>query len=407
MKHRGAFTVFAAAFAVVLLGGLALAQVGALNPRTSNADSGLAVTAAAPDAVTAADAATAGDSSAGFTTEDTTDSESSSDDRKADPTDDEKSEEGKEGGDDEEGSEGKGDEEEGGEGKGDEGKGDGEEGGDDDDDDPDTTPPHIEILHPEDGQVFHEKTIAFEGKTEPGAKVTAGRYEAEVNDDGVWRIRLVLSEGRNLARFTATDAAGNSADATVTVIYEPKKEEPPKVEFTAHQKYGFSTAKPPYDVFYGTATPGAKIWIESEYGGATVTASSKGHWEAKVTFPEAPVGKAIRVVVESNDGGRKVFEFVNKGSDEVKHEFTANQKYGSCGEEIPYDVFYGKADAGERIWVESKYGSGVTEADSNGHWEIKVKFPEAPVGKVFEVVVEAEHGGRKVFTFVNTGGEEH
>ena len=32
MKHRGAFTVFAAAFAVVLLGGLALAQVGALRP---------------------------------------------------------------------------------------------------------------------------------------------------------------------------------------------------------------------------------------------------------------------------------------------------------------------------------------------------------------------------------------
>ena len=33
-----------------------------------------------------------------------------------------------------------------------------------------------------------------------------------------------------------------------------------------------------------------------------------------------------------------------------------------------------------------------------------MNFPEAPVGKKFEVVVEAKYGGRKVFTFVNTGG---
>ncbi|MCP3974994.1 MAG: hypothetical protein GY720_10935 [bacterium] len=395
MKHRGAFTVFSAAFAVVLLGGLALAQVGALSPGTSSTEETPVDTVAAVAAAEASQAVAAttvaddsGDKGAGdgeSKPESTEPEGSGDDDTKEDP------DSGAGDGDDGE--------------KGDDGDDDGEGGDDEKGDDPDTTPPRIEILHPEDGQVFHEKTITFEGKTEPGAKVTAGRYEADVNDDGVWRIKLVLSEGRNLARFTATDAAGNSAEATVTVVYEPKKEEPPRVEFSAHQKYGSSSANPPYDVFYGTATPGAKIWVGSEYGDASTTANSHGNWEVKVKFPEAPVKKAIRVVVESNDGGRKVFEFVNKGNDEGRHEFTANQTYGSCGEEIPYDVFYGRADAGERIWVESPYGSGVTEANADGHWEIKVKFPEAPPGKVFEVVVEAKHGGRKVFTFVNTGGE--
>lgn len=405
MKHRGAFTVFATAFAVVLIGGLALAQVGVLRPADAEPTDSPAMAAAADQAADsiAAEAAatnepTAAPAVVGSGTEPAT-GDGPDDGETVDPGT-------KPGAGDDEGAV---DDEKVDDGKGDDDKGDGDDDGDkgDGDDPDDTTPPRIEILHPEDGQVFHEKTITFEGKTEPGAKVTAGRYEADVDKEGHWKIRLVLSEGRNLARFTATDAAGNSADATVTVVYEPKDEKPPSVEFSAHQKYGSSTARPPYDLFWGTATPGAKIFIESEFGSKQVTANSKGGWEAKVYFPEAPIGKAFRVVVESSDGGRKVFEFVAKGDDGVKRDFTANQKYGSCGEEIPYDVFYGKADAGERIWVESPYGSGVAEANKDGHWEIKVKFPEAPPGKVFEVVVEAEHGGRKVFTFVNTGGEGH
>ncbi len=396
MKHRGALTVFAAAFAVVLLGGLALAQVGALRPAPAPDTDDVTLVAAVD---TATEAVEVVDEPA-QTVDDPPDTQDSGktdqatpDDGKSDGGDDGKSDgsdDGKSDGSDDGKSDGSGD-----------GKSD---GGDDPTEPEDTTPPRVEILHPEDGQVFHEKTITFEGVTEPGAKVMAGRYEADVDGEGHWRIRLVLNEGRNLAKFTATDRAGNTAEASVTVVYEPKDEEPPTVEFSAHQEYGSSSASPPFDVFYGTAKPGAGIFVESGYGSGRTEATSKGHWEIKVTFPEAPVGKEFRVVIESTDGGRAMFEFHRKG-DKVEREFTANQKYGSCGEEVPYDVFFGTADAGERIWVESPYGSGVTEANANGHWEIKVEFPKAPPGKVFEVVVEAHNGGRKVFTFVNTGGD--
>ena len=394
MKIRRAFTVFTVAFAIVLIGGLALAQVGALRPATLTiSDDAVAdgpsdrvdepVAEETPDAKTDGEIEAAGGGDDVDRPKETPKTEEPRDDPREEPKDDPS--------DGSTGDEGT---------KGDEGD-DGDDG-----EKPDTTPPGLKILHPEDGQVFHEKTIAFEGVTEPGAKVAAGRYEAEVNDDGAWRIVLVLSAGRNVASFTATDAAGNTTKASVVVVYEELKPEPADREFTANQKYGKSSATPPFDVFWGTAKAGAKIWIGSEYGSKQVTATSKGNWEAKVTFAEAPVGKAIRVVVESNDGGRKVFEFINKGSGEGQHEFTAYQTYGECGEELPYDVFHGKADAGERIWVESMYGSGVTEANDDGRWEIRVNFPEAPVGKTFEVVIEAKNGGRKVFTFTRTGSDE-
>jgi len=391
MKHRGAITVFAAAFAVVLLGGLALAQVGGLRVSPA-ADTVETVETVGP-------LATVG-GTAGSQTSTADPKEApvgrlavagSGDTPEAPPTSAKPGDDGGDGPDatnppDEQTN--------------------GEEGGDGEEP-PDTTPPRLEILHPEDGQVFREKSIAFEGITEPGANVAAGRYQADINGDGGWRIVLVLSVGRNLAKFTATDPAGNTTTASVVVYFEEDKPEPPTREFSAHQKYGSSSATPPFDVFHGTAAAGTKVHIASDYGSKTVTANSDGNWEARVTFAEAPIGKAIRVVVESSEGGRKVFEFVNKGNDEGHHEFTASQKYGSCGEEIPYDVFYGRADSGERIWVESRYGSGVTEANADGHWEIRVEFAEAPPGEVFEVVIEAENGGRKVFKFVNTAGIEH
>ena len=80
----------------------------------------------------------------------------------------------------------------------------------------DTTPPGIQILHPEEGQVFETKKVVFEGTTEPGARVFAGEYEADVDDAGNWRIVLFLSPGSNQATLRAKDAAGIEDCPTVT-----------------------------------------------------------------------------------------------------------------------------------------------------------------------------------------------
>jgi hypothetical protein len=190
----------------------------------------------------------------------------------------------------------------------------------------DTTPPGIEVLFPKDGAHVTNHVQVFEGWVEEGATVARGKYQAAVNGEG-WRIELVLSPGENRVPFVATDAAGNQAKDWVTVYYDapkdtPTEEPPPKeepkeepkpiaVDFTAHQKYGSCGEAIPYDVFHGTATPGTKIWIESPHGSAAVKANDKGNWEAKVKFETSEPGVPFTVVVETSEGDRAEFTFVN------------------------------------------------------------------------------------------------
>lgn len=179
----------------------------------------------------------------------------------------------------------------------------------------DTTPPKLEILFPEHGQHFAEQKIAFEGITEPGARVFAGDYEADVDKEGNWRIVLILTnEGGNLATFKAIDEAGNEATASVKAYYDaPEKEQPKETAtekaFTVNQKYGTCSEPTPYDKWYGTGTPGMTIWIGNQYGEASTKVNDHGEWYLKVHFPEAPCNEWIDVVLETSEGHRKVFEF--------------------------------------------------------------------------------------------------
>ena len=183
---------------------------------------------------------------------------------------------------------------------------------------PDTTPPPLDITSPKQDEHFEVDAIDFRGTTEPGASVFAGRYEANVDNEGNWSIRLILSPGANGALFVATDAAGNQTEARVTVHYDvpvtttkPPKDPPKDIEFTAHNVYGSCEETPPYDVYWGTAPPGTPIYVESEYGSGSTEANAEGGWEIKVFFPEAPADKVFAVKVKDNKGNKKLFEFVH------------------------------------------------------------------------------------------------
>lgn len=197
----------------------------------------------------------------------------------------------------------------------------------------DTTPPEIVILHPTDGQTFETDRVAFEGEAEPGSRVFAGDWEADVAENGAWRIVLILQPGSNVATITAIDAAGNEGKDRVQVFYEvpkadlpaepPKDEEPkdekPKEEehakdFTAHQLYGSCGEDVPYDVFYGTGTPGVTVSVSSDFGSGSTTINEHGEWEIKVEFPSAPRGEKFTVLVTSSDG--HVEDFAFKATDE-------------------------------------------------------------------------------------------
>lgn len=198
----------------------------------------------------------------------------------------------------------------------------------------DTDPPDLVILHPENGQHFEKREVAFEGKTEPGARVFAGKYEADVDAEGNWRIVLKLThDGANTATIKASDEAGNEATASVKAYYDgPKEEEKPKDEpkeydFSAKQKYGSCGENPPYDKWYGTGTPGTKIWIGNDWGSASTTIGKSGEWHLKVTFGDMPCG-THQVVLETDDGDRKVYEFTRVCEEEGGHEEGGGEEGG-------------------------------------------------------------------------------
>lgn len=159
--------------------------------------------------------------------------------------------------------------------------------------------------------------------------------------------------------------------------------------------------------FGGTVTEGTSVH-RGKYEATTVD----GKWSIDLVLSSGKNYVAFEAL--GPDGGTaeaSVTIYYDAPKDEEKDPpkeetapFSANQKYGSCGEEVPYDVFYGKAKPGAKITASSEYGSNSTTANEHGKWEMKVKFPDSPVGKTFKVTIKSSTGESKTFKFTNTGG---
>jgi len=174
--------------------------------------------------------------------------------------------------------------------------------------------PAFALTHPEDGARLKSKVVAFGGTAGEGVTVHRGKYEA-IAQGGEWSMELVLSPGKNRVSFEAVDPDGNATTASVTVYYDApaNEDKDDAAPFVAHQTYGSCSEEIPYDIFYGTAEPGAKITASSAYGGNSTTANENGKWEMKVTFPDAPSGKTFNVRIKASTGQSKTFSFTNTG----------------------------------------------------------------------------------------------
>ncbi len=189
-----------------------------------------------------------------------------------------------------------------------------------------TPDPAFRIKHPAEGTHVKSKVLAFGGTHGEGTTVHRGKYTAS-HQGGEWSMELVLSPGKNRVAFKGINGEGESVVASVTVYFDApaketddeKEEEKPQDEkaiFQAHQKYGSCGEEVPYDVFYGSAKPGAKISALSEYGSNSTTANDDGRWEMKVEFPDAPSGKTFTVKIRASTGEYQKFSFTNTGGGE-------------------------------------------------------------------------------------------
>ena len=164
--------------------------------------------------------------------------------------------------------------------------------------------------------------------------------------------------------------------------------------------------------FGGTAADGVTV-----HRGKYTATPTDGAWVMELVL--SPGKNKVAFEATNAEGAREVESVIvyydarveeekehdgDKGDHDKNVGFTANQKYGICGEEVPYDKFWGTAKPGATITASSPYGSASTTAGEKGYWDLKVQFPNAPVGEKFTVTITSSDGGSKSFTFVNTGG---
>ena len=83
----------------------------------------------------------------------------------------------------------------------------------------DITPPVLTLTSPTDGATTGDASVLVSGITEPEASVEVNGIEVNVASDGSFSLPVTLVEGANVISVDATDAAGNTASASVTVTF--------------------------------------------------------------------------------------------------------------------------------------------------------------------------------------------
>ncbi len=217
-----------------------------------------------------------------------------------------------------------------------------------------------------------------------------GSASTNVGESGEWLLEVTFPTAPYGKAFPVTvrDSLGRQK------VFEFTSYSKGEVEFTVNQKLKVSGE--PWEKFFGTANPGTVIEVMSEYGSAR-TVTEGYEWWLKVHFEGLTGPATFPIVLETSAGHRHVFEFTYQPA---PIEFTAHQRYGSCSEIEPYDVFYGTARPGSTVTVMSDHGSGTTVAGDLGKWDLKVFFPSAPPGVPFAVTVMDAEGHQQSFEFV-------
>jgi type IV secretory pathway VirB10-like protein len=119
----------------------------------------------------------------------------------------------------------------------------------------------------------------------------------------------------------------------------------------------------------------------------TTTATTTNEQEPETTEPET---------TETTEPGDETT------TTEVEGTWSVHQVYFTCDSEPPFEVFWGTANIGDKVKIESPYGSTKVFADANGDWEAHIYFEGAPVGVPFEIWVRAPYHD-EAFTFTYLG----
>lgn len=157
----------------------------------------------------------------------------------------------------------------------------------------------VNIVSPAPETETDGASVVVSGEATPGLELKVAGIATPVGSDGKWSQTVPLVAGWNEI-WAKGYVDGTKVAYDTVAVYRVVAE---TVDFTANQVYGTCSEDPPYDVFWGTATPGHQIKVWSEYGSKQLTVGASGEWEVRVEFPGSPLDKAIPVYVKNLSTG--------------------------------------------------------------------------------------------------------
>jgi hypothetical protein len=129
--------------------------------------------------------------------------------------------------------------------------------------------------------------------------------------------------------------------------------------FTANQTKSNLAAEPHTNTYAGTANPGEKIKVLSDYGWAYGWADESGNWQVEVDFNPPAGTKTFNVTARyyNDTSVSKTFQLTTVAP--AAAQFTATQKFASVSVTGPTNTLFGEGEPGHEVWLWSD-GHGET-----------------------------------------------
>lgn len=224
----------------------------------------------------------------------------------------------------------------------------------------DTTPPDLHITSPSDGATVNDRVVTFEGTSEPGADVYSGPYAADVDEDGDWSIKLVVSSEGSKANITARDRAGNSVTKSITVTYDAPA--PP------------ATTTSPSPPTTSGGTTWSPLWPEDAAGKRDVE-----YWRPLVAqyWPEHLVDCALNIIHFESNGNPQAYNGDSSAEGLFQHlsKFWKRRAAGADFRDAN-GLYATPYNAEANIAVAWYLASNSTPWDK--HWSVDARHPDAP-----------------------------
>lgn len=251
-----------------------------------------------------------------------------------------------------------------------------------------------------------------EGRTdEPTDRIggTAGSNDERIGFNAEAQENVIEVENKGTE---APNPAGKRSTTTTTTA--PEAAGPPEIAVTSPAEGTVFQEK--IITFAGVAEAGSEVYV----GPYKATIDGDGNWHIELTL--APGNNTVTFKVIDADGNIATTSVTvvydppvttttapapttTSPPAPVEIAFSANQKYGSCDLEDPYDIFWGTAPPGSAVVLSSEFGSATVSANANGDWEKKVYFVGIPEYVEFPITVTGVNGSAN-FSFIHNPPEE-